>query len=191
MLTKFIKRVYKRLGSTCNGNRRFFSPHTRLGFWWAIHPFQTEGKTKIPRQQYRVVRSDHEVTDVRLTATSPNLTPIQNVIFSLFSSDDDATSHCGLDAPSVSIPVEEGSDWKLVCQALSDLKGRFQFPVVQPGHYKILPLYQGENIRFDITPATFEFDVEDSRLILTQKFEVYHHRFYSSCVSSNEIITLY
>jgi uncharacterized surface anchored protein len=117
--------------------------------------------------------------------------PIQNVIFSLFSRDDDATSHCGLDAPSVSFPVEEGSDWKLVCQTLSDLKGQFQFPVVQPGHYRIVPLYQGENIRFDITPATFEFDVEDSRLILTQKFEVCHHRFYSSCVSSNEIITLY
>jgi protocatechuate 3,4-dioxygenase beta subunit len=103
--------------------------------------------------------------------------PIQNVIFSLFSRDDDATANCGLDAPSVSFPVEENSDWKLVCQTFSNLKGQFQFPVVQPGHYKIVPLYQGENIRFDITPATFEFDVEDSRLILTQKFEVIHRQF--------------
>ena len=103
--------------------------------------------------------------------------PIHNVIFSLFSRDDDATSHCGLDTPSVSFPVQEDSDWKLVCQTFSDLKGQFQFPVVQSGHYKIVPLYQGENIRFDITPATFEFDVEDSHRILTQNFEVFHHQF--------------
>lgn len=98
--------------------------------------------------------------------------PIQNVIFSLYSRDEDATSHCGLDAPSVSSPVQDESGWNLVCQTSSDLKGQFHFPVVQPGHYKIVPLYQGENIRFDITPATFDFDVEDSRLIMTQKFEV-------------------
>lgn len=98
--------------------------------------------------------------------------PIQNVIFSLYSRDEDATSHCGLDAPSVSSPVQDDSGWNLVCQTSSDLKGQFHFPVVQPGHYKIVPLYQGENIRFDITPATFDFDVEDSRLIMTQKFEV-------------------
>lgn len=98
--------------------------------------------------------------------------PIQNVIFSLYSRDADATSHCGLEVPSVSSPVQEDSGWKLVCQTSSDLKGQFLFPVVQPGHYKIVPLYQGENIRFDITPASFDFDVEDSRLIMTQKFEV-------------------
>ena len=98
--------------------------------------------------------------------------PIQNVIFSLYSLDEDFSSSCGLGAPSVPSSVQENDNWKIVCQTSSDLKGQFLFPVVQPGRYKLVPLYQGENIRFDITPAIVEFDVEDSRLVMTQKFEV-------------------
>ncbi len=98
--------------------------------------------------------------------------PIQNVIFSLYSLGEDASSYCGLGAPAVSSPLQESNDWKIVCQTSSDLKGQFLFPVVQPGHYKLVPLYQGENIRFDITPAIVELDVEDSRVVMTQKFEV-------------------
>lgn len=98
--------------------------------------------------------------------------PIQNVIFSLYSESEDASSSCGLNAPTVSTPIQESGNWKLVCQTTSDLKGQFLFPVVQPGSYKLVPLYQGENIRFDITPASVELTVEDGRLVMAQKFEV-------------------
>lgn len=98
--------------------------------------------------------------------------PIQNVIFSLYSSNEDATSHCGLSAPSAPSPIPEDSDLKLVCQTSSDLKGEFRFPVVQPGHYKLVPLYQGENIRFDIKPSVTDFDVEDGAVVMSQTFEV-------------------
>lgn len=99
--------------------------------------------------------------------------PIQNVVFSLYSESEDASSNCGLNVPTVSSPIQESSGWKLVCQTTSDLKGQFLFPVVQPGRYKLVPLYQGENIRFDITPASIELTVEDSRVVMAQKFEVF------------------
>lgn len=100
--------------------------------------------------------------------------PIQNVIFTLYSErSNDATSNCGLNAPLESTSVEKHENWELVCQTSSDLKGHFVFPVVQPGRYKLVPLYQGENIRFDITPAAVEFEVEDTKLIMSQKFEVF------------------
>lgn len=99
--------------------------------------------------------------------------PIQNVIFSLYSQQpSNGASFCGLSAPSVIPPAEGTTGWKLMCQTVSDLKGQFSFPVVSPGHYKLIPLYQGENIRFDINPAAVEFDVEDGSVDMKQKFEV-------------------
>ena len=98
--------------------------------------------------------------------------PIQSVIFSLYSEREDDSSYCGLNAPSISIPNQETGAGKLICQTSSDLKGQFFFPVVQPGRYRLVPLYQGENIRFDITPAAVEFNVDDGNVIMAQKFEV-------------------
>ena len=98
--------------------------------------------------------------------------PIQNVIFSLYSRESDSASFCGLSAPSAVPPAEGTAGWSMICQTVSDLKGQFSFPVVSPGHYKLIPLYQGENIRFDINPASIEFDVEDNSLNMPNKFEV-------------------
>lgn len=97
--------------------------------------------------------------------------PIQGVIFSLHSQNSKAaasSSLCGLAPPTVpsSIP-----GWSLACQTVSDPQGRFLFPVVPSGHYRLVPLYQGENIRFDITPPHVDFDVEDDSLVMPQKFE--------------------
>jgi hypothetical protein len=36
----------------------------------------------------------------------------------------------------------------------------------------MVPLYQGENIRFDILPNAVDFEVEDGSLTIPQKFEV-------------------
>lgn len=107
--------------------------------------------------------------------------PIQNVIFSLYSHDSNGASFCGLSAPSVAPPAEETAGWSLICQTISDLKGQFSFPVVPPGHYKLIPLYQGENIRFDINPASVEFHVEDNSLNMPKKFEVFTYYDLSDC----------
>ena len=98
--------------------------------------------------------------------------PIQGVIFSLYSQGQDASYHCGLSAPSVASPISVSGDWRLICQSVSDTKGHFNFPVVSPGRYKMVPLYQGENIRFDILPNAVDFDVEDGSLTIPQQFEV-------------------
>ena len=94
--------------------------------------------------------------------------PIQGVKFSLYSKSQSATS-CGLESVGESIN-EDG--WNLICETLSDLKGSFLFPVVPPGHYKMVPVYRGENIQFDIRPSMIEFDVQDESHIIAQKFEV-------------------
>lgn len=99
--------------------------------------------------------------------------PIQGVIFSLYSQGKGAPSslHCGLGAPST--PVANIPDWTLTCQTVSDLKGRFVFPTVPSGQYRLVPIYQGENIRFDITPRSVDFSVEDDSLTMPQMFEVF------------------
>jgi hypothetical protein len=44
--------------------------------------------------------------------------------------------------------------------------------VVSPVHYKMVPLYQGENICFDVLPNTTDLDVEYSSLTIPQQLEV-------------------
>lgn len=97
--------------------------------------------------------------------------PIQGVVFSLYSRGNKPPPswHCGLAAPSVPITIP---DWSLNCQTVSDLNGRFFFPTVPAGQYKLIPLYQGENIRFDITPSAVDIEVEDGGLTVSQTFEV-------------------
>lgn len=95
--------------------------------------------------------------------------PIQGVLFSLYSDHEDSAGGCGLEP--VSRSVIDG-DWRLLCETVSDLKGQFVFPVVSPGRYRLVPLYHGENIRFDIRPPFMEFQVEDSSLNIHDQFEV-------------------
>lgn len=104
-------------------------------------------------------------------SVSSDREPIQGVIFSLYSQGQDTSYHCGLSAPSVASPITVSGDWRLICQSVSDIKGHFNFPVVSPGRYKMVPLYQGENIRFDILPSVVDFDVEDGSLTIPQQFE--------------------
>ena len=95
--------------------------------------------------------------------------PIQGVIFSLYSQAEDISSSCGLEPVAAEVINE---NWKTVCQTVSDLKGQFLFPVVPSGKYKLIPLYQGESIKFDIQPSVADFEVEDGDILLTQIFEV-------------------
>ena len=83
--------------------------------------------------------------------------PIQGVIFSLYSQTDSSVNE-----------LEPVSTY----QTVSDLKGQFIFPVVPSGTYKLVPLYQGESIKFDIQPSVIDLEVEDNNILLSQKFEV-------------------
>jgi len=95
--------------------------------------------------------------------------PIQGVIFSLYSQTEDVSSSCGLESVSTEVLNE---NWRTVCQTISNPKGQFIFPVVPSGKYKLIPLYQGESIKFDIQPSVVELEVEDGDVLLSQKFEV-------------------
>jgi len=95
--------------------------------------------------------------------------PIQGVIFSLYSQTEHVPSSCGLEP--VLREVING-DWNSVCQTVSDPKGQFMFPVVPSGKYKLIPLYQGESIKFDIQPSVVELEVHDGDIFLLEKFEV-------------------
>nr|CAG4643284.1 EOG090X07YB [Ilyocryptus agilis] len=137
---------------------------------WSIHPSEVEVEVI---SDSLTIKERLEVLGYEVHGhVSSEGEPIQGVEFSLYSQNRDAMpSHCGLNAPSVSDrSIVEG--WNLVCQTISDVSGRFVYPVVPSGHYKLVPLYSGENILFDITPSSYEFDVEHDSVTLPRKFEV-------------------
>ncbi|XP_066603277.1 BOS complex subunit NOMO3 isoform X2 [Prorops nasuta] len=69
-------------------------------------------------------------------------------------------------------PIPGYESQKPLCHVVSDQNGRFTFPVVSPGSYKIVPHYAGTQTKFDVQPPTLSFKVEHSSVSLPQEFKV-------------------
>lgn len=54
----------------------------------------------------------------------------------------------------------------------SDNTGRFIFPSLSPGDYKLIPHYAGVQTKFDVKPPELSFKVSHSSVILAQDFKV-------------------
>ena len=54
----------------------------------------------------------------------------------------------------------------------SDENGRFSFPAVSHGEYKIVPHFAGTRTKFDVQPSELRFKVNHDSLILPQDFKV-------------------
>lgn len=59
-----------------------------------------------------------------------------------------------------------------MCHVNSDENGKFTFPSVSHGDYKIVPLYAGTRTKFDVQPSELRFKVNHDSLILSQNFKV-------------------
>lgn len=60
----------------------------------------------------------------------------------------------------------------LVCHVTSGEDGRFAFPTVAPGSYRLLPFYKAERIEFDMAPKQAAFVVGHGDYRFPSKFQV-------------------
>lgn len=61
---------------------------------------------------------------------------------------------------------------KPLCYVTSNNSGRFIFPSVSPGDYKLVPHYAGAQTKFDVQPSELSFKVSHNSVILAQDFKV-------------------
>lgn len=59
-----------------------------------------------------------------------------------------------------------------MCHVLSEKNGRFTFPSVSPGDYKIVPHYAGAQTKFDVQPTELNFKVNHESVVLHQEFKI-------------------
>lgn len=59
-----------------------------------------------------------------------------------------------------------------MCHVKSDESGKFTFPSVSHGEYKLVPHYAGARTKFDVQPSELRFKVNHDSLILSQNFKV-------------------
>lgn len=57
-----------------------------------------------------------------------------------------------------------------LCHVQTDKEGKFVFPVVSPGTYKVYPFYKSQMIHFE--PQEIEFEVGHGSVVLSSSFEV-------------------
>ena len=61
---------------------------------------------------------------------------------------------------------------KSLCVVTSDDNGRFVYPAVSPGKYKIMPYYVDSKTAFDVEPNHLSISVTYDSLILPEEFKV-------------------
>lgn len=61
---------------------------------------------------------------------------------------------------------------KPICHVVSDKTGKFLFPSVSPGEYKLVPYYAGGQTKFDVQPAELSFKVNHNSVVLRPGFKV-------------------
>lgn len=96
--------------------------------------------------------------------------PIQGVHFLLFSEKSDATP--------MGCKTEKVKGFNSVikqlylCHVTSTSDGKFIFPSIPPGEYKLVPFYKGEHIEFDVSPPEVDFTVEEQGIFIKKHFQV-------------------
>lgn len=61
---------------------------------------------------------------------------------------------------------------KPLCHVVSDKSGKFVFPSLSPGEYKLVPYYAGAQTKFDVQPPELSFKVNHNSVVLRQGFRV-------------------
>ncbi|OAD52229.1 Nodal modulator 1 [Eufriesea mexicana] len=70
-------------------------------------------------------------------------------------------------------PISKDLEYKKpLCHVVSDKGGKFVFPSLSPGEYKLVPYYAGAQTKFDVQPPELLFKVSHSSVVLHQGFKV-------------------
>jgi len=73
---------------------------------------------------------------------------------------------------NVKAQVSAPSGLTQLCHIKTDNRGRFMFPVVPPGKYKLVPFYQTSSTKFEVTPQMMDITVTSNSLQLPSPFIV-------------------
>lgn len=75
-----------------------------------------------------------------------------------------------VDAVSKALPLQAG--FSFLCSSLSDESGNFKFNSVPNGQYIVYTFYEAQNVRFELLPSSYSFEVSHSDLKLEQTFTI-------------------
>ncbi|XP_017891823.1 nodal modulator 3 [Ceratina calcarata] len=91
--------------------------------------------------------------------------PVSGVTFVLFGN--------GVANNCATTPISKDLESKKpLCHVASDKSGKFVFPSLTPGKYKIVPYYTGAQTKFDVQPTELSFEVTHDSVVLRQGFKV-------------------
>nr|XP_031847877.1 nodal modulator 3 [Nomia melanderi] len=118
-----------------------------------------EGNTELPDGSLVVFGYD---VSGRVTSEEE---PVSGVTFILFGNG--SAKNCTTTAIS-----KELQSRNPICHVVSDRNGKFVFPIVSPGEYKLVPYYAGGQTKFDVQPSELNFKVDHSSVVLRLGFKV-------------------
>ena len=88
----------------------------------------------------------------------------------LLGSSDLTKSQCPDNTPVSGAAIPAGL--RQLCTIKTDNKGRFVFPVVPPGAYKLVPFYQTSATKFEVSPGSMSVNVKSGSVLLPSPFTV-------------------
>ncbi|GFT64984.1 nodal modulator 2 [Nephila pilipes] len=97
--------------------------------------------------------------------------PIQGVNFLLFSKKILKSLPSGCDPEKVK-GFSQILDVPYLCHVTSAKDGKFIFPSLPSGDYKLVPFYKGEHIEFDVFPSKLDFTVSEGSVHISENFQV-------------------
>ncbi|KAG8188601.1 hypothetical protein JTE90_005956 [Oedothorax gibbosus] len=96
--------------------------------------------------------------------------PIQGVHFLLFSKKS-TTPLLKCNQEKVK-GFSQAQELPYLCHVTSAQDGKFVFPSLPPGNYKLVPFYKGEHIEFDVSPPKLDFVVGQGSVRIADNFQV-------------------
>ncbi|KZC07453.1 Nodal modulator 3 [Dufourea novaeangliae] len=157
--------------TTAEGGTFYFTPVQPGNYILvASHPRWTMEKDTVKvtvREGNTELRDDSLVVfgyDVSGRVTSEE-EPVSGVTFILFGTG--AAKNCATTTINKELLSKNP-----ICHVVSDKTGKFVFPSVSIGEYKLIPYYAGGQTKFDVQPSELSFRVDDNSITLRPGFKV-------------------
>lgn len=132
-----------------------------------------KGNANVPRGS--LVVSGYEVTGM-VTSDNEPITGVSFVLFGNSNSKIQKDDVVGCDKTLLTGFTTTGlqlNNTEFICHVVSEVSGKFSFPVIPPGEYTVVPHYKrAQNIKFDVHPQLLHFTVQHSSVQLTTPFQV-------------------
>ncbi|KAG5329392.1 NOMO3 protein, partial [Acromyrmex charruanus] len=156
---------------TAEGGIFYFTPIQPGKYILIVHHSKwliKENKIEVTVQEGNTELADGSLVvsgyDVSGKVTSEN-EPVAGVSFIIFGN--------GIAKKCETTPVNKNFESKKpLCHVTSDNTGRFIFPSLSPGDYKLIPHYAGAQTKFDVQPPELSFKVSHNSVVLTPDFKV-------------------